>query len=62
MRPKFYPVLERSIEEGVRLGLNRAHKHDPDPTIDNIVEQIQDAVLLVLSENFIMPVDESIEG
>ena len=58
MKPKFYPVLERSIEEGIRLGLGRAHKHNPSPTANAIVEHIQDAVLLVLSENFTMPVDE----
>ena len=48
MKPKFRPVLEMAIEEGVRYGYNRAHKHIDNPTegviIDNIVEQVMSSI------------------
>ena len=40
MKPKFRNVLELAIEEGVRIGYNRAFKHNPGPHIDSIVDTI----------------------
>ena len=48
MKPKFRPVLEMAIEEGVRYGYNRAHKHIENPQesviVDNIVEQVMSSL------------------
>ena len=44
MKPNFRKVLEIALEEGVRYGYSRAHKHIENPTegaiIDSIVEQV----------------------
>ena len=48
MKPKFRNVLEMAIEEGVRYGYNRAHKHIENPSegaiIDSIVEQVMNSL------------------
>jgi hypothetical protein len=48
MKPNFRKVLEMALEEGVRYGYNRAHKHVENPTegaiIDNIVEQVMNSL------------------
>ena len=47
MKPNFHKVLEIALEEGVRYGYNRAHKHVENPTegaiIDSIVEQVMNS-------------------
>lgn len=40
MKPKFRSVFEMAIEEGVRFGWNRAHKHNPNPHIDSAADAI----------------------
>jgi hypothetical protein len=40
MQPKFMPVLEMCIENGIKLGLTRAHKHDDEPSAKQIEEEI----------------------
>lgn len=44
MKPNFRKVLEIALEEGVRYGYSRAHKHIENPAegaiIDSIVEQV----------------------
>lgn len=52
MKPKFLPVLEMCIESGVRLGINRAYKHDDNPTPDTIIENINREILNQLYEWF----------
>ena len=48
MKPNFRKVLEMALEEGVRYGYNRAHKHVENPTegaiIDSIVEQVMNSL------------------
>jgi len=48
MKPNFRKVLEIALEEGVRYGYNRAHKHVENPTegaiIDSIVEQVMNSI------------------
>lgn len=48
MKPNFRKVLEIALEEGVRYGYNRAHKHIENPTegaiIDSIVEQVMNSL------------------
>lgn len=33
-----YEVLSRAVEEGLRMGWNRAHKHDDNPNQESIIE------------------------
>ena len=41
-----------SIDEGVRTGFFRAHKHVEDPTPEAIIENIQEAVMSKMYEYF----------
>jgi len=45
MKPKFNPVLEMAIEEGVRFGWNRAHKHNPNPDLDSASDAIVSEIM-----------------
>jgi hypothetical protein len=60
VRVKAYEVIRRAVEEGVRYGWNRAHKHDEKPDPDATREAIQDAVLNELCEWLIF--DEPEDG
>lgn len=48
MKPKFRNVLEMALEQGVRYGYNRAHKHVENPSegaiIDNVVEGVMNSL------------------
>jgi hypothetical protein len=52
MRAKEYPLLCQAVETGVTRGWNRAHKHDPEPADDRIMEAIVEAVTLEICEAF----------
>jgi hypothetical protein len=54
MKPKFRPVLEMAIEEGVRFGWNRAHKHNPEPDIDAAADAIVNEIMNSLDTWFNM--------
>ena len=45
MKPKFLNLLEFCIENGSKLGVARAYKHNDDPTQDQIAEKVSDAVM-----------------
>jgi hypothetical protein len=52
MKPKFREVLEMAIEEGVRYGYNRAHKHVENPSEGAIIDNIKAGVIDCLYEWF----------
>jgi hypothetical protein len=52
MKAKMRVILEMAIEEGVRRGYSRAHKHVENPTEGAIIEQIEDAVMSQIYEYF----------
>ena len=52
MKPKIYHILNIAIEEGVRQGWHRAHKHVENPTEGAIIEAIEDAVMSAIHEYF----------
>jgi len=52
MKPKFRVILEQAIEEGVRRGYSRAHKHVESPTEGAIIESIEDCVMSSIYEYF----------
>lgn len=53
LRINAYAVLERAVEEGVRYGLRRAHKHTESPSQEDIEENVSREVMTTLSEVFV---------
>jgi hypothetical protein len=52
MKPKFRVILEQAIEEGVRYGYRRSHKHLESPTEEQICEHIEEQVMSSIYEYF----------
>jgi hypothetical protein len=52
MKPKTRVILEMAIEEGVRRGYARAHKHVENPTEGAIIEHIEENVMSAIYEYF----------
>jgi hypothetical protein len=52
MKPKVRVILEMAIEEGVRYGWSRSHKHVENPSEGAIIEAIEDAVMSKIYEYF----------
>lgn len=52
MKPRFYKILEQSIESGASRGYIRAFKHTDSPTEDAIIASITNAIMGELHENF----------
>ena len=52
MKPKIRVILEMAIEEGVRRGYSRAHKHVENPTEGAIIESIEEHVMSAIYEYF----------
>lgn len=59
MRARDSLVLERCVETGIRLGLNRAHKHKEAPTEADVAAQIQRAIMDEVEEWFIFKEDRT---
>lgn len=55
MTPKFYPLLQMCVENGLMLGWNRAHKHKDDPDPSAIHDAQQQAIMSVIHEWFDFP-------
>ena len=52
MKAKTRVILEMAIEQGVRRGYSRAHKHVENPTEEAICETIEDCVMSQIYEYF----------
>jgi len=52
MRPNTYVILQRAVESGAILGYRRAFKRVENPTEEQIVEALTDAIMLTVSEVF----------
>lgn len=52
MKPKFYPLLERCVEDGVARGVRQAHKHNDDPTDEGLAAAVETAVMEEIHEWF----------
>ncbi|MFL6603420.1 MAG: hypothetical protein ACJ8R9_19120 [Steroidobacteraceae bacterium] len=61
MRLRAHPVLCRAVEEGVAYGWRRAHKHIDAPDAQTIEEQIVEAVLSEVSQNFDFDEDAEVQ-
>ena len=58
MKPKLFPVLEMAVGDGVAHGLNRAYKHIDNPTRDQVVNAVTEAVLNSICEWFDLEQDQ----
>jgi hypothetical protein len=58
MKPKTRVILEMAIEQGVRRGWQRAHKHVENPTEGAIIDQIEDCVMSQIYEYFTFEDDD----
>ena len=52
MTPKTYPLLLMCIENGIQLGINRAHKHTDTPSVDELHQQIEASIMTEIHEWF----------
>lgn len=52
MTPNSYKLLQRCVEEGVMIGVNRAYKHTDNPTAEQLVDAIERAVMNEICEWF----------
>lgn len=52
LRPKTYPLLVDAVENGVKYGYHRAHKHNDNPGQDQITDAIINAVINEIFEWF----------
>ena len=52
MKPKFLPVLEMCIENGLTYGYRRAFKHNDNPTEEEITDQIKQSIMHEIYEWF----------
>lgn len=48
-----YKLIARAVEEGVAMGLNRAHKYTDKPTRNEIAENVEREVLSEICELFV---------
>lgn len=47
-----YAVMQRAVEEGLRYGWSRAHKHTNKPTEDAVMECLETHVMSAICELF----------
>lgn len=59
MRARDSMVLERCVEVGIKLGLNRARKYQNAPTEAEVVEAILRAVMEEVEEWFVFEEDRA---
>lgn len=58
MKPKTRAILEMAIEEGVRRGWQRAHKHVEKPNEGSILAHLEECVMSQIYEYFTFEDDE----
>jgi hypothetical protein len=52
MKTKNYRILLMAVEEGVRYGVSRSKKHDPNPSDEVVVDNLINAVMSQILEYF----------
>lgn len=53
MRPDLFKLLEQCVENGVKLGVHRAYKHEEEPSTEAIVDKITQSVMAEINEWFV---------
>lgn len=52
MKPKPIPVIEDCVQQGLKIGYNRAHKHNDKPDEKQILDQQHNAIMQEIFERF----------
>ena len=52
MKANEYRLLERCVEDGLKLGWNRAHKHSDNPDTETIQQAQLQAIMIEVTEWF----------
>ena len=52
MKPKLFVILELAIEEGVKRGWHKAHKHNEDPEDHVVMSAIETHVMSAIHDYF----------
>jgi hypothetical protein len=52
VKAKSYRILLMAVEEGVRYGVSRSKKYDPNPSDEAVVDTLTDAVMSHILEYF----------
>ncbi len=52
MTPDTYKLLQRCVEDGIELGINRAYKHTATPDQESIAAAVEQAVMTEICEWF----------
>lgn len=53
MKVDEYKVMTECVEEGARCGVNRAFKHTDEPSIEQIIQEVETAVMDSIFEKFL---------
>ena len=53
MKANTYKLIRECIENGIRTGWNRAHKHTVKPEETVVFDRIEDAIMQEINEYFI---------
>jgi len=52
MKPRMYNIIKECIENGIRYGIRRAHKHTDEPSEDLLESEIHSAIMTELDDKF----------
>jgi hypothetical protein len=52
MKPRMYNIIREAVENGIRYGIRRAHKHTDDPSEDLLESEIHSAIMNELDDKF----------
>lgn len=52
MKPDTYKLIEMCVESGVARGLHRAYKYNDKPTVEQIEDQVVQAIMFEIGEWF----------
>lgn len=55
MRADTYKLIQRCVEDGIRQGWRRAHKHEETPNETLIRDEIENAIMGEVCEWFVFP-------
>lgn len=50
MNVNMYKVIEHCVTEGTLYGISRAYKYEDNPSKDKIAQEVQNYIMLELSE------------
>lgn len=52
MEPDTYRLIYMAVQDGINIGIDRAYKHDDEPSRDIVVDHIHNAVMHEIGEWF----------